>query len=73
VDHLLNHDTYLLLADFASYVDCQDQVSQAYRDRQRWNRMSILNAANMGKFSSDRTVAEYCRDIWKAVRVPVTL
>jgi starch phosphorylase len=73
VDHLLNYDTYLLLADFASYVNCQDQVSQAYRDRRRWDRMSILNVANMAKFSSDRTIAEYCRDIWKVVRVPVPL
>ncbi|CAB1367458.1 glycogen/starch/alpha-glucan phosphorylase [Denitratisoma oestradiolicum] len=73
VDHLLQHDSYLLLADYADYIACQDQVSAAYRDPQRWTRMSILNVARIGKFSSDRTIAEYCRDIWKVQPVPVKL
>jgi glycogen phosphorylase len=73
VDHLLNDDTYLLLADFASYIDAQNAVSAAYRDEQRWTRMSILNVARMSKFSSDRTIAEYCRDIWKVGAVSVKL
>ncbi len=73
IDNLLSHDHYLLLADYAAYVACQDQVSAAYRDTARWTRMSILNVARMGKFSSDRTIAEYCRDIWRVTPTPVEL
>ena len=73
VDHLLNDDTYLLLADFPSYIACQNSVGEAYGDQKRWTRMSILNVARMSKFSSDRTIAEYCRDIWKIGAVPVKL
>jgi len=57
-------DPYLLLKDLKSYVACQDSVDQAYRDRLDWNRRSLLNVARMGKFSSDRTIREYARDIW---------
>ncbi|MBN1441861.1 MAG: glycogen/starch/alpha-glucan phosphorylase, partial [Planctomycetes bacterium] len=64
VDNLLHHDPYLVLADYASYCACQEQVSAAYRDRERWTRMSILNVARMGKFSSDRAIREYCAEIW---------
>lgn len=73
VDSLLYHDTYLLLADYASYVACQEKVSEAYRDKKRWLRMSILNTARMGKFSSDRTIQEYSDDIWgvKPVRISI--
>ena len=73
VDHLLNWDSYLLLADFPYYLHCQDEVSRTYRDPPRWTEMSILNVARMGKFSSDRTIGEYCRDIWKAKPVKVSL
>lgn len=65
VDSLLNHDPYMLLADYQSYVDCQDQVDITYRDPQRWTRMSILNVARIGKFSSDRAIREYCKEIWR--------
>lgn len=73
VNSLLNQDEYMLLADYQSYVDCQEQVSQAFRDQDYWTRMSILNVARMGKFSSDRTIAEYCRDIWKVEPVHIEL
>lgn len=72
-DALLSRDEYLLLADYQSYVDCQDRVSQAYRDQEHWTRMSILNVARMGKFSSDRSIREYCQEIWNAQAVPIIL
>ncbi|HJV66940.1 MAG TPA: glycogen/starch/alpha-glucan phosphorylase [Geomonas sp.] len=66
VDHLLCHDEYLLLADYQRYIDCQDRVSALFRDQQRWTQISILNVARMGKFSSDRSIREYCEKIWGA-------
>ncbi len=73
VDGLLNDDPYLLLADFQSYVDCQARVSEAYGQTERWTRMSILNTARSGKFSSDRTIREYCAEIWRVKQVPIQL
>ena len=72
-DSLLNHDPYMLFADYQSYIDCQEQVSQTYLDRDKWVRMSILNVARMGKFSSDRSIREYCEEIWHAQPVTVEL
>ena len=64
-DSLLGeHDPYLLLVDLEKYLRCQDEVDKAYLDQRTWTRKSILNVARMGKFSSDRTVAEYAREIW---------
>ena len=65
VESLLNRDEYMLFADYQAYVDCQQRVSEAYRDQKNWTRMSILNSARVGRFSSDRSIREYCRDIWK--------
>jgi starch phosphorylase len=73
VDRLLHGDEYLVLADYAAYLDCQEQVDRAYRDRTAWTRKSILNTARMGRFSSDRAIREYCEDIWKVKPVPVEL
>ncbi|MBI5499516.1 MAG: glycogen/starch/alpha-glucan phosphorylase [Deltaproteobacteria bacterium] len=65
VDSLLRGgDTYLLLADFASYRECRREVAKVWADPERWTRMSILNAARMGRFSSDVTIANYAREIW---------
>ncbi len=73
VDSLLHNDEYMLLADFQSYLDCQDRVDQAYRDQSKWAKMSILNAARMGKFSSDRSIQQYCDEIWHAEPVEIEL
>jgi starch phosphorylase len=73
VDTLLHGDEYLLLADYQAYVDRQDEVDQIFQDQKRWTRMSILNVARMGKFSSDRAILEYCRDIWQVQPMPVEL
>jgi starch phosphorylase len=64
VDSLLGHDPYLVLQDFQAYVDCQRKISDAYRDKDHWTKMCILNVARMGKFSSDRAIKEYCNKIW---------
>ena len=69
LDELLNNDAYLLFADYQSYVDCQDQVSATFLDQEKWSKMSIYNAVRMGRFSSDRAIEEYCRNIWEVSRL----
>ena len=64
-------DMYFILKDFRSYADAQKRVEEAYRDQQRWSRMAMLQTACSGKFSSDRTIEEYVRDIWKLDKVEV--
>jgi starch phosphorylase len=68
VDGLLNSDPYLLFADYQSYVDCQDHAGATFLDQEKWSKMSIYNAARMGRFSSDRAIEEYCRNIWEVNR-----
>jgi starch phosphorylase len=70
VSSLLEHDQYLLLADYRAYVDCQRKVAEAFKDQPAWHRMAVLNIAKMGKFSSDRTIREYAQEIWNAKPLP---
>ncbi len=73
VDNLLGSDPFLVLADYAAYVACQARVSEAWREPEGWTRMSILNTARSGKFSSDRAIREYCEEIWNVPAVRVSL
>jgi starch phosphorylase len=72
-DSLVYHDEYMLLADYQSYIDCQDEVDKVYKDKSKWTEMSILNVARSGKFSSDRTIKEYAKEIWKVNPVKVKI
>ena len=70
-DNLVYHDPFLCLPDFRSYSDAQERVGVAFKDKARWAEMAILNTARMGKFSSDRTITEYAREIWQLDPVAV--
>ena len=70
IQSLLDQDTYMLLADFQSYVECQERVSKAFQDPEEWTRKAILNIAHMGKFSSDRSIREYAERLWQTRGVP---
>ncbi|MBQ3392445.1 MAG: glycogen/starch/alpha-glucan phosphorylase, partial [Lachnospiraceae bacterium] len=65
-------DRYFILKDFESYAQAQREVEEAYKDTKRWARMAMMNTACVGKFSSDRTIEEYVRDIWHLKKVPLT-
>jgi starch phosphorylase len=73
VESLLGVDAFLVLADFDAYVRCQARVSKEYLNPEEWTRKSILNVSGMGKFSSDRSISEYARDIWHASSVPIQM
>ena len=74
VDELLHRDDYMLLADYQAYIDCQDRLGKEFQDSEQWTRMSILNVARMGAFSSDRSISEYATRIWNTtpVKIPIT-
>lgn len=71
LDNLIHHDPYLVLADYADYVACQDTITTVWKDSERWTRLSILNTARAGKFSSDRAIREYCSEIWATRPLPI--
>ncbi|MEX0602689.1 MAG: glycogen/starch/alpha-glucan phosphorylase, partial [Bacteroidota bacterium] len=73
LDALRFRDEYFLAADYQSYVDCQDRIYTAYRNRENWTRMSILNVARSGRFSSDRSIREYAEKIWQVRPVSIDL
>jgi glycogen phosphorylase len=73
VQDLMHNDEYMLMADYEDYVATQDQLAEAFRDRERWLRMSILNTARCGFFSSDRTMRQYCEDIWNISALEIEL
>ncbi len=73
LENLTGRDPYFALADFQAYMTAQDEVDRAWADRQRWNRMSLLNTARSGMFSSDRSIREYAERIWQAEAFPVTI
>jgi starch phosphorylase len=73
VENLLQSDPFLVLADYADYVATQTRVGEAWRDEERWTRMSILNAARSGKFSADRAIREYCDRIWRVPEARVAI
>ncbi|MBN2739051.1 MAG: glycogen/starch/alpha-glucan phosphorylase [Spirochaetales bacterium] len=66
-------DRYMLFADYRSYVECQEKVNQVYLDQDLWTRMSIMNVANMGQFSTDRTISQYANEIWKAKSISIKM
>ncbi len=73
LDAMINHDHYMILADYPHYIRCQDEVAKLWEEPRQWARKSILNVARMGTFSSDRSIKEYCQKIWKVQPVPVEL
>tara|TARA_Y100001968_G_scaffold1655_1_gene1410 strand:+ start:16455 stop:18974 length:2520 start_codon:yes stop_codon:yes gene_type:complete len=73
INNLRNNDPFFVMADFADYLRAQDEVSKAWHDRKRWNKMSLLNTARSGFFSSDRSIREYCENIWQVKPFPVEI
>jgi starch phosphorylase len=73
VDSLLCRDEHMILADYQSYIECQDRVGMAFKDQKKWTHMSILTVARMGKFSSDRSIREYNEKIWHAAPLKINL
>ena len=64
IANIVNHDPYMVLADFADYRATQKKIDEVWKDREKWNRMSLLNTAGAGRFATDRAINDYARDIW---------
>jgi starch phosphorylase len=73
IDSLICRDENMILADYKSYIDCQDRISMAFKDQKNWTSMSILTVARMGKFSSDRSIQDYNEKIWHAAPLKIDL
>ena len=73
VNSLMSNDYFMVMSDFSSYYDIQNEITTAYKNKKRWTKMSILNTAGMGKFSTDRTIKEYADDIWHVKSIPIRL
>lgn len=73
IDDLLYQDQYMLLADFQDYYNCQQKISEEFLDKKKWTKKSIINVANMGLFSSDRTIKEYAEEIWDAKSISIEM
>jgi starch phosphorylase len=73
LQNLIGRDPFYVFADFSAYLKAQQEVSRAWADRERWNRMSLLNTARSGFFSSDRSIGEYAERIWRVAPFPVTI
>ena len=71
IDSLLRRDEHMVLADYQSYIDCQDRISMAFKDQDKWAKMSVLTVARMGMFSSDRSIREYNEKIWHAAPLKI--
>ncbi len=65
LDNLIDHDPFCVMADIQDYIRVQDEVSNVWKDKTQWNRMSLLNISRSGFFSSDRSIRDYCERIWK--------
>ena len=70
---MTGNDPFFVMADFDDYLRAQDEVSQAWKKSKKWNRMALLNTARSGFFSSDRSIREYCKSIWKVKPLPVEI
>ena len=73
LDNLTGSDPFFVMADFVDYLRAQEEVGQAWTNRMHWNRMSLLNTARTGFFSSDRSIREYCQNIWKVEQLKVEI
>ena len=73
IDHLLSSDYFMLLADFEDYARTQERVDELYQKPQEWARQALINVANMGKFSSDRTIQEYAEKVWDIKPINVSV
>ena len=69
----MNHDPYMHIADFKMYCECQEKASKEFTDQIAWTKKAIINVANIGKFSSDRTIKEYAKEIWNAKNIHINM